>query len=241
KNVSAFYHRLSQSRPGFTIVALGPLTNLAQTLQRFPRTAQGVGRIVWLGGAKCGGNQTTVSEFNAWQDPEAAEIVLKSGIPITMLPLDTFTDFAITTPDVDRLEASGNTGGRFLVRPLRGLVAAFAALTGVPQANLPDVVAMMIALDSALATGRQEALVKIITDDCLARGQTIVGLTFIERLTMIASDREISAIVDRYANDMQRVVGEFAAIVNREPANVSWVSAIDVAGVTDRFFRALTL
>ena len=68
-----------------------------------------------------------------------------------------------------------------------------------------------------------------------------MGLSFIERLTMIASDRELSAIVDRYANDMQRVLGEFAAIYSREPANVTWVSAIDVAGVRDRFFRALTL
>ncbi|HEY0606837.1 MAG TPA: nucleoside hydrolase [Herpetosiphonaceae bacterium] len=239
KNVPAFYHRLSQSRRGFTVVALGPLTNLAQTLQRFPRTAEGIGRIVWLGGAKCGGNQTAVTEFNAWQDPEAAEIVLQSGIPITMLPLDTFTDFAITSEDVDRLERSSNRGGRFLVQPLRGLLAAFAQLTGTAQANLPDVVAMMVALDPALAT-TEEALVKIITDDCLARGQTIVGLSFIERLTLIATDAELSAVVDRYPNDMQRVVNEFFAIYSREPANVAWVSAIDVDGVRDRFFRALT-
>ncbi|HEY0733343.1 MAG TPA: nucleoside hydrolase [Herpetosiphonaceae bacterium] len=239
KNVPAFYHRLSQSRPGFTVVALGPLTNLAQTLQRFPRTAEGIGRIVWLGGAKCGGNQTAVTEFNAWQDPEAAEIVLRSGIPITMLPLDTFTDFAITPEEVNLLERSSNRGGRFLVQPLRGLLAAFDQLTGVERANLPDVVAMMVALDPTLAT-TQEALVKIITDDCLARGQTIVGLSFIERLTLIATDAELSAIVDRYPNDMQRVVNEFFAIYSREPANVAWVSAIDVDGVRDRFFRALT-
>lgn len=238
KNVPAFYHRLSQSRPGFTVVALGPLTNLAQTLQRFPRTAEGIGRIVWLGGAKCGGNQTAVAEFNAWQDPEAAEIVLQSGIPITMLPLDTFTGFAITSADVDRLERSSNPGGRFLVQPLRGLLRAFQLLAGVAQANLPDVVAMMVALDPTLATA-QEALVKIITDDCLARGQTIVGLSFIERLTLIATDQELSAIVDRYPNDMQRVVNEFFAIYSREPANVTWLSAINVAGVRDRFFQAL--
>lgn len=239
KNVPAFYHRLSQSRPGFTVVALGPLTNLAQTLQRFPRTAEGIGRIVWLGGAKCGGNQTTLTEFNAWQDPEAAEIVLRSGIPLTMLPLDTFTDVAITSDDVNRLERSSNPGGRFLVQPLRGLLAAFKALADMEQANLPDIVAMMVALDPTLAT-TQEALVKIITDDCLARGQTIVGLSFIERLTLIATDDELSAIIDRYPNDMQRVQAEFFAIYLREPANVTWISAIDVDGVRDRFFRALT-
>lgn len=239
KNVPAFYHRLSQSRPGFTIVALGPLTNLAETLQRFPRTAEGIGRLVWLGGARCGGNQTPVTEFNAWQDPEAAEIVLESGIPITMLPLDTFTGFAITPEDADRLERSSNTGGRFLARPLRGLLAVFQQLIGVAQANLPDVVAMMVALDPALATP-EEALVKIITDQCLARGQTIVGLSFMDRLTLIGSDAELSAIVDRYPNDPQRVVDEFVAIYHREPANVTWLSAIDAATVRERFFQALT-
>jgi purine nucleosidase len=238
KNAAAFYHRLAQSRPGFTVVALGPLTNLAETLNRFPKSADGIGRIVWLGGAKCGGNQTPVSEFNAWQDPEAADIVLRSGIPITMVPLDTFTSFAITEEDVRRLEQRGTAGGQFLVRPLRGLLNAFKNLANSDQANLPDVVAMMVALDRSLAT-TEDALVKIITDQSLARGQTIVALSFIERLTLIASDAELSALVDRYLNDPQRLFAEFVAIVNREPANVQWAAAIDAARVRERFFQAL--
>jgi purine nucleosidase len=239
KNVPAFYHRLSQSRPGFTVVALGPLTNLAQTLNRFPRTAEGIGRIVWLGGAKCGGNQTPVSEFNAWQDPEAADIVLRSGIPITMVSLDTFPSFAVTEADLQRLEQRGNAGGRFLVQPLRGLLTAFRNLAAADRAPLPDVIAMMVALDRSLAVV-QPALVKIITDQSLTRGQTIIALSFIERLTLIASDAEISALVDRYPNDPQRLLAEFAAIVNREPANVDWATQVDGARVRELFFEALT-
>lgn len=239
-NTPLFYRSMAESRPGFTVVALGPLTNLAEAVRRFPDTADGIGRIVWLGGAKCGGNHTPVSEFNAWQDPEAAEIVLGSGIPVTMVPLDTFTGFVVTPEDVQRLE-SGNAGGRFLVQPLRGLLGAFERLTGQALANLPDVIAMMLAFDSSLAQTTQDALVKIVADRSLTHGQTIVALTFIEHLTLIASDAELSALVDRAFSDPSfDLFAAFLAIVAREPANVQWVSKVDAAAVRDRFLQALT-
>ena len=238
KDAPAFYARLAQSRPGFTLVALGPLTNIAQTVQRFPQAAQGIGRIVWLGGAKCGGNHTPVSEFNAWQDPEAAQIVLQSGIPITIVPLDTFTSFAITAKDVRALER-GSVGGRFLVQPLTGLLGAFERLAGVASANLPDVVTMIVALDPSLAQA-QPALVKIITDQSLARGQTIVALNFLERLTLIASDAELSALVDRFFADPSfDLLAAFGAILAREPDNVSWVHTLDAATVRKHFLKVL--
>jgi inosine-uridine nucleoside N-ribohydrolase len=239
KDAPAFYARMAQSRPGFTIVALGPLTNVAQTLQRFPQAKHGIGRIVWLGGAKYGGNHTPVSEFNAWQDPEAAQMVLQSGIPISMTPLDTVTSFAITAKDVQSLER-GNLGGRFLVQPLTGLLGAFQRLAGAESANLPDVAAMMVALDPSLAQ-TQPALVKIVTDQSLARGQTIVALTDFERLALIASDAELSALVDRFFADPSfNLMAAFRAILAREPDNVSWVNTIDAATVRRHFLKSLT-
>jgi inosine-uridine nucleoside N-ribohydrolase len=239
KNAPMFYYAMAEARPGFTVVALGPLTNLAQTLQRFPQAAQGIGRIVWLGGAKSGGNHTVVSEFNAWQDPEAAHIVLSSGIPVTVMPLDTFTQLAITAEDVQALE-HGNAGGRFLMQPLRDLLRVFQQLIGIEYAVLPDLVTMMVALDPSLAR-TQPALVKIVTDQSLARGQTVTALNFLEHLVLVGSDAELSALVDRFFSEPSfDLFRAFHQIVEREPMNVQWVSDINEKAIHDRFMRALT-
>ena len=65
-----------------TVVATGPLTNVAELLERSPET---VGEIVWMGGSTGRGNTRPYAEFNALVDPEAAEIVFASGKPLTMV------------------------------------------------------------------------------------------------------------------------------------------------------------
>ena len=82
------------SDPGeVTIVALGPLTNIAIALSREPRLASAVKNVYIMGGAIAAlpdgaGNQTPNAEFNFWVDPEAAHIVLRSGMPIVLSPLN---------------------------------------------------------------------------------------------------------------------------------------------------------
>ena len=72
----AFYCATIAANPGLRLLALGPLTNIALAVQQCPDTMKTVGELVILGGAKFGGNKTVVAEFNFWQDPEAANIVL---------------------------------------------------------------------------------------------------------------------------------------------------------------------
>ena len=72
----------SRANPGLVVVTLGPLTNLALALQRKPSIASKVGRCVVMGGAPCcEGNVTPAAEYNIWVDPEAARIVMLSGLP----------------------------------------------------------------------------------------------------------------------------------------------------------------
>jgi purine nucleosidase len=71
-----------------TIAALGPLTNLAVALVKTPDIAQGIEQLVIMGGGIAGGNVTPYAEFNCYADPHAAQVVLTSGIPITLIPLD---------------------------------------------------------------------------------------------------------------------------------------------------------
>ncbi|GBR53642.1 inosine-uridine preferring nucleoside hydrolase [Neokomagataea thailandica NBRC 106555] len=81
-----------------TLVCLGPLTNIATALTRAPECLNGIEQIVAMGGAQReGGNITPTAEFNFFVDPDAADIVMKCGRPITLLPLDV-THRAIATP-----------------------------------------------------------------------------------------------------------------------------------------------
>jgi purine nucleosidase len=102
---------LRAAPPGeITLCTLGPLTNVAMALVKAPEIAPRIREIVMMAGAYfAGGNVTPAAEFNVFADPEAADIVLKSGVPIVMLPLDV-THQVLTTPE--RLERIAATGGR---------------------------------------------------------------------------------------------------------------------------------
>ena len=88
---------MQQDSGTVTLCPLGPLTNIAMALVREPRIAPRIKQIVLMGGGFFeGGNVTPTAEFNIYVDPHAADIVLKSGIPTVMMPLDV-THKALTT------------------------------------------------------------------------------------------------------------------------------------------------
>ncbi|GAJ27859.1 nucleoside hydrolase [Acidomonas methanolica] len=100
--------------PGaFTVVTLGPMTNLALALRMAPDIAGRIARVVSMIGA-CfeGGNITPSAEFNAYADPEAAAIVFSADIPMTVLPLDVTHQMRGTRARLDAFAASGNRAGR---------------------------------------------------------------------------------------------------------------------------------
>jgi purine nucleosidase len=96
-----------------TLCPLGPLTNIAMALQRAPDIKPAIAEIVLMGGGFFeGGNITPTAEFNIYVDPHAADIVFKSGLPLTVMPLD-MTHKALTTKArVDAFRAMGTDVGR---------------------------------------------------------------------------------------------------------------------------------
>jgi len=96
-----------------TLCPLGPLTNIATALQKAPDIAQRCQEIVLMGGAYFEvGNITPTAEFNIYVDPEAADIVMKSGIDVTFLPLDVTHQALTTQPRVDAFVALGIEVGK---------------------------------------------------------------------------------------------------------------------------------
>ncbi len=93
-----------------TILAIGPLTNIATAMRMEPRFAANVKQLVIMGGAIAslpdgGGNHTPNAEFNIYVDPEAAQVVLLSGIPIVLSPLNVSRKARFTKADYDRIVA----------------------------------------------------------------------------------------------------------------------------------------
>ena len=98
-----------------TLCPLGPLTNIATALHRAPDIAAKIHEIVLMGGAYFQvGNITPAAEFNIYVDPEAADIVFKSGVPITVLPLDVTHKALVTAPRVEAFRTMGTEVGRMV-------------------------------------------------------------------------------------------------------------------------------
>jgi purine nucleosidase len=104
------------SSPGeITLVAIGPLTNVALAIRKEPRIVQAVKELIIMGGAiRYEGNQTALAEFNTYVDPHAAHIVYHAGIPTTLVPLDVTYQCILTPEDVRRLQKNPSAISRFI-------------------------------------------------------------------------------------------------------------------------------
>ncbi len=104
---------MNEYRDGLTIVTTGPLTNLATVLLRDPLLHTWRGQVVMMGGAlTVRGNITHFAEANIAQDPEAAKIVMESGLSVTMVPLDVTMRSRLRSSDAERWRSSGSDVGR---------------------------------------------------------------------------------------------------------------------------------
>mgnify|MGYP001489643804 CR=1 FL=1 len=89
-------------------MTLAPQTNIALLLRTHPEVTSNIARIVFMGGAAGAGNATAVAEFNVWHDPEAAAIVLDSGVPLYMYGLDVFERVSVPQEVALELAASAD-------------------------------------------------------------------------------------------------------------------------------------
>ena len=109
------------AEPGqITLIAIGPLTNIALALRRYPHLVSQVGNFVIMGGSAGRGNATPAAEFNIAADPEAAAIVFGAGWPVTMIGLDVTRQARVTAAVRDRMRGLGRLADDLLLPSLSG-------------------------------------------------------------------------------------------------------------------------
>jgi inosine-uridine nucleoside N-ribohydrolase len=163
---------LAERIAGTTLVATGPLTNVALLLARHPNARPE--RIVLMGGAIAEGNVTPAAEFNIWADPEAAARVFTSGLDLTMIGLDVTHKALMRDEHAERLRASGRTGR--MVAELYDFYSSFHAETyGFGGAPIHDAVAVAHAFHPDFVATKHRH-VAIDTQSELCRGRTVVDL-----------------------------------------------------------------
>jgi purine nucleosidase len=175
-----------EANPGLVIVTLAPLTNLALALAKKPDIAAKVGRCVVMGGAPCcEGNVTPAAEYNIWVDPEAARVVMLSGLPIELIGWHLCRgDAVVREDDIARILGFNNAVARFAIECNSHAREAYKVQTGEEGISLPDPVAMCLALDPTTGTEWSSHYVEIETQSELTRGMTVV-----DRLNVAADDR----------------------------------------------------
>lgn len=157
---------IKKSSEKVTIVAIGPLTNIAKLITKHQDIKENIEMISFMGGSLGSGNTTATAEFNIWQDPDAAEIVFKSGIKLVMSNLEATEKANLPWDYIDSLESSKSF--KRLIWELMDFYGIFGRKINDEGAELHDALAIYYLLDKD----------KCITKKMYVDVETNIGKTF---------------------------------------------------------------
>ncbi len=177
-----FITETARTAPGeVTLVATGPLTNIALAVRREPRLVQWVRDFVIMGGSSGRGNTTPAAEFNIWADPEAAAAVFGAGWTVTMLGLDVTLRSGASRAVLDRMSGLGTLGNKLLLPALDQYRST--ADDGSPPVH--DVCAVVHVAEPGLF-GFVPARVEVETSGRLTSGMTVTDFEADDRNAQVA-------------------------------------------------------
>lgn len=204
--VQVIYEKAEELGGRLTIVAVGPLTNVAAALVADPGLPAKVDGLVMMGGAYGltpygHGNVNAVAEFNVWHDPEAARIVFNSGIPVVCAGLDVTThpEYRMSVEMFREIEALGTRRSRFVADLCRGIVER---LNGF---SLHDPMAVAYLVDPTIFRTRGCRV------DVETRGEFTRGMTVVERRHGRVVEGDAQVIVEADAGRFHRLIMERVA------------------------------
>jgi inosine-uridine nucleoside N-ribohydrolase len=150
--VTCFFDLIRRFPGEITLIALGPLTNLAYALRRDASLMRQLAGIVMMGGAVTGpGNVTPVAEFNIYVDPEAAQLVFTSGLPLTLIGLDVTDRVRLTTEMVEqRVRPVGTRLTQFVVECTAQAIQFSTRVERPPGMAMHDPLAVGVVIDPSL-------------------------------------------------------------------------------------------
>ncbi len=163
--------KIMEQKEKITLIVTGPCTNIAMLFRLFPQVKERIDQIVLMGGGVKCGNCTAAAEFNIYEDPEAAQIVFQSGVPIVMAGLDVTWQCGLTRRQIEKLCQMGGKVGRFC-----GDMAGYAFENSWNDLRkilpLHDAVTVMYLVHPELFDG-ERAFVEVDCSNGPDRGRTI--------------------------------------------------------------------
>lgn len=189
--VELMAQQIRASEQAVTLVPTGPLTNIALLLASHSELHSKIERIVLMGGAAGGGNWTPAAEFNIYVDPEAADIVFKSGIPITLCGLDVTHKAQIMDEDIERIRQIQNPVAQCVAELLDFFMIYHRdpkwGFTGAPLHD-PCTIAWLL---KPTLFSTEECWVGIET-----KGEYTAGMTVVDRYQLTANATNATVLFD---------------------------------------------
>ena len=193
------------------IAPVGPLTNIALLLRLHPELAPRISHLSIMGGSIGEGNTTVSAEFNIYADPEAADIVFRSGVPITMMGLDVTHQALLDRAAAETLRAGGGTSGRIAAELTEFALDRNLAWNGATTTAMHDAVAIAhFAIEDLIDVAQYH--VTLDTTDGPARGRTVCdGQPYRLRRDGRVSNADVGIRIDRTRFE-RLLIDAFAAL-----------------------------
>ncbi len=167
-------YQIAKENPGITLITLGPLTNIAIALNIYPELRKLIGEIVSMGGALYRGNITRFAEFNFYFDPEAAQFVFDSGIPLTIVPWDPVVENVIPEKDLKSMIPKNSKIGKLILDLEQTPIRFMEQFYGIRASVFPDPFVVSYVLDSRVASNSITGNIKMELNYNTMRGASVL-------------------------------------------------------------------
>ena len=171
----AMYRTAKELNGELVVAAVGPLTNIAIAIIKYPDITKYIKELVIMGGAVVGGNATPSAEFNIYVDPHAAETVFKSGIPVKMFGLDVTLKSSLTMNEIEAICEGTNAKAKLFKDSTSKAVSVYEQRLGVKKLCLHDVCPIMYLVYPELFT-LVKAGVFVETESDITFGKTVADI-----------------------------------------------------------------
>jgi purine nucleosidase len=180
------------SAPGEIIfVEIAPMTNLALAILKDPSVVKKVKHLYFMGGTnQYLGNITPAAEFNMWVDPDAAKVVLHSGMPMTMVGWEICMRHGLLDgSELDRIAKMDTKEARFFTAVNRQVRKFTKEVEGTDSVSCPDSITMALVLNRAVATDVRPKFVDVDNESELSR-----GATYVDHLNVLKKDPNVDVV-----------------------------------------------